>query len=145
MTDHSPTGRTLAAAHAATRCSSSLFTVSEPAMRIPTALTVLLVATACSGPAPESDDVGPGSVGAAMQPGQQAVSLFGEPLFQQEDTTGAIAEADALLAGAPDDVDRLICTPTTPGCIDTAATGTSPSASSIRRSATSKPRGTALR
>lgn len=40
--------------------------------------------------------------------GQQAVSLFGEPLFEQEDTTGAIAEADAALAENPDDVELLI-------------------------------------
>ena len=38
----------------------------------------------------------------------QATSLFGEALFAQEDTTGAIAEADAALAGEPGDVDLMI-------------------------------------
>lgn len=38
----------------------------------------------------------------------QAFSLFGEPLFAMEDTTGAIAEADAALADAPDDVELII-------------------------------------
>lgn len=39
---------------------------------------------------------------------QQAVSLFGEPLYAQVDSTGAIAEADAALAAAPGDVEALI-------------------------------------
>jgi N-acetylmuramoyl-L-alanine amidase len=38
----------------------------------------------------------------------QAISLFGDPLFQMEDTTGAIAEADAALETSPDDVDLII-------------------------------------
>lgn len=38
----------------------------------------------------------------------QAISLFGEPLFAREDTTGAVAEADAALAEAPNDVERII-------------------------------------
>jgi tetratricopeptide (TPR) repeat protein len=38
----------------------------------------------------------------------QAYSLFGEPLYAQVDTTGAIAAADAALAEAPDDVELLI-------------------------------------
>lgn len=38
----------------------------------------------------------------------QTVSLFGEELHQQEDTEGAIAAVDALLAESPDDVDRII-------------------------------------
>jgi tetratricopeptide (TPR) repeat protein len=38
----------------------------------------------------------------------QAVSLFGEPLFAVEDTTGVVEEADAALAQAPDDVELLI-------------------------------------
>lgn len=45
-------------------------------------------------------------VAAARAP--QAVSLFGEPLYAQEDTTGAVAEADRALAEAPDDVELLI-------------------------------------
>ncbi len=38
----------------------------------------------------------------------QAISLFGEPLYAMDDTTGAIAEADAALETDPDDVDLLI-------------------------------------
>lgn len=38
----------------------------------------------------------------------QAISLFGEELFAQPDTTGAIAAADSALAEAPEDVERLI-------------------------------------
>ena len=44
--------------------------------------------------------------GALSEP--QAYSLFGEPLYAQNDTTGAIAAADSSLAEAPDDVERLI-------------------------------------
>ena len=71
----------------------------------PLLLAVLLAA--CGG---ETDDApAPEPTGEATpQSGQQAVSLFGEALFQQEDTTGAIAEADAALADDPDDVDLLI-------------------------------------
>jgi tetratricopeptide (TPR) repeat protein len=49
-----------------------------------------------------SADPGPGS------PGWQATSLLGEELFQLEDTTGAIAAADAELAATPDDVELII-------------------------------------
>jgi tetratricopeptide (TPR) repeat protein len=38
----------------------------------------------------------------------QAHSLFGEALYAQPDTTGAIVAADSALALAPDDVERLI-------------------------------------
>jgi tetratricopeptide (TPR) repeat protein len=38
----------------------------------------------------------------------QAVSLFGEPLYATEDTTGVIAEADLALAESPDDVELII-------------------------------------
>jgi len=38
----------------------------------------------------------------------QAVSLLGENLYAQVDTEGVIAEADAALAAAPDDVELLI-------------------------------------
>ena len=78
--------------------------VSAP--RALSSLAVILLATGCSGG--EEPEAASPEVGASLAPGQQAVSLFGEPLFQQEDTTGAIAEADAVLAEAPDDVDRLI-------------------------------------
>jgi tetratricopeptide (TPR) repeat protein len=36
------------------------------------------------------------------------MSLFGEPLFAVEDTSGVVEEADAALARAPDDVELLI-------------------------------------
>lgn len=39
---------------------------------------------------------------------QQATSLFGEALFAMEDTTGAIAEADATLAEDPGNVELII-------------------------------------
>ncbi|MDX1647731.1 MAG: tetratricopeptide repeat protein [Longimicrobiales bacterium] len=68
---------------------------SAPALPL---LTSLLVA--CS-------EVETGALPGAPE-GQQAVSLFGEALFQQEDTTGAIAEADAALAADPDNVDLII-------------------------------------
>lgn len=38
----------------------------------------------------------------------QATSLFGEELYAQIDTTGAVAEADAALLASPDDVELLI-------------------------------------
>lgn len=43
---------------------------------------------------------------AAAEP--QAISLFGEPLFAMEDTTGAVEEADLALAQAPNEVDLII-------------------------------------
>lgn len=39
---------------------------------------------------------------------RQGTSLLGEPLYARVDTAGAVAEADARLAKAPDDVDRII-------------------------------------
>lgn len=44
----------------------------------------------------------------AIDRGLQGYSLFGEPLYRMTDTTGAIEEADAALAGNPDDVELLI-------------------------------------
>jgi len=38
----------------------------------------------------------------------QATSLFGEPLYAMEDTTGAIREADSALASDPDNVELII-------------------------------------
>ena len=38
----------------------------------------------------------------------QAYSLFGDPLYEREDTTGAIEEADLALAAAPEDVELVI-------------------------------------
>ena len=68
---------------------------------------LLVLVPACGGGDQDADSDGNAAV-AGLQPGQQAVSLFGEPLFEQDDTTGAIAEADAALAEAPEDVDLLI-------------------------------------
>jgi tetratricopeptide (TPR) repeat protein len=67
-----------------------------------TTLALLVFAGAC-GPdsAPETAPEAPGQ-------DPQAVSLFGEPLFEQVDTGGVIAAVDALLAEAPDDVERVI-------------------------------------
>lgn len=48
------------------------------------------------------------AAGGPNSPGWQATSLLGEELFQREDTTGAIAAADADLASAPDDVDLIL-------------------------------------
>jgi tetratricopeptide (TPR) repeat protein len=76
-------------------------------MRTRAAVLILVLLPACSGPEPDAPSTGT-TFAVAMEPGQQAVSLFGEPLFEQEDTTGAVAEADAALAEAPDDVERLI-------------------------------------
>jgi len=55
-----------------------------------------------------ADGPSPGGEAAQHPDGWQATSLFGEDLFQMEDTTGAIAEADAALAEAPADVDLVI-------------------------------------
>lgn len=76
----------------------------------PTLVSCAVVAfffAACGGEEVGTDE-GPPSATAALAEGQQAVSLFGDPLFQQEDTTGAISEADAALATDPDDVELLI-------------------------------------
>jgi tetratricopeptide (TPR) repeat protein len=73
--------------------------------------TILLVGillgavTGCEQPSPPDES----SAALADKPaGWQATSLFGEDLFQMEDTTGAVAAADVELAQAPDDVDRII-------------------------------------
>jgi len=46
------------------------------------------------------------------RPGQgvepQAYSLFGEALYEMEDTTGAIADADSALARDPDNLEKII-------------------------------------
>lgn len=77
-----------------------------------TAALLTLLATACGGePGAEADgseaDAGASTPG-PDSPGWQATSLLGEELFQLEDTTGAIAAADADLAAAPDDVERIV-------------------------------------
>ena len=70
----------------------------------------LIMLAACGGDSADGrgDSAPAVTMGSVLEPGQQAISLFGEPLFQQEDTTGAIAEADARLAESPDDVELLI-------------------------------------
>lgn len=81
---------------------------SEGSHRVRAAFT-LCVAVAVAGCGGEESTPGGEPVATMeLQPGQQAVSLFGEPLFEREDSTGAIADADAALAEAPDDVDLLI-------------------------------------
>ena len=78
------------------------------------ALVAPFMILACSGGGTDTagdDVIGDGSAPEApadplAQP--QAVSLFGEELYAQVDTTGAIAAADAALAAAPDDVELLI-------------------------------------
>lgn len=73
----------------------------------PPLLILLAALAACGGgePAPEADG---GDAAAMPTSDPQAYSLFGEPLYQLEDTTGEIAGADRLLAEAPEDVERLI-------------------------------------
>jgi tetratricopeptide (TPR) repeat protein len=68
-------------------------------------LALTFCAVACTQDAPE-----PPRETAADDPlaQPQATSLFGEPLFAVEDTTGAIEDADRALAEAPDDVERII-------------------------------------
>ncbi|HSG49905.1 MAG TPA: tetratricopeptide repeat protein, partial [Longimicrobiales bacterium] len=69
----------------------------------------LLVSLAgCTDARPETEPPPVVESPGSRPPGWQATSLLGDDLFQLEDTTGAIAEADARLAQAPDDVERLI-------------------------------------
>ena len=63
----------------------------------------LMLLTGCGG----SGDSNP-EVATSPTPTQQGVSLFGEALFAQVDTTGAVAAADEALAAAPNDVDLVI-------------------------------------
>jgi tetratricopeptide (TPR) repeat protein len=63
----------------------------------------VIAVTACS-----TAEEGSAASGADATGEQQAVSLFGERLYAQVDTTGVIAEADAALAAAPNDVEALI-------------------------------------
>ncbi len=75
-------------------------------------LSLALLASACATDHEEVDpeeailEIVMDPIEAAHVP--QAVSLFGEPLYAQEDTTGAVAEADRALAEDPDDVELLI-------------------------------------
>ncbi len=50
--------------------------------------------------------LGESNPGSGTEP--QAYSLFGEALYEMEDTTGAVAGADAALSAAPDQVELLI-------------------------------------
>ena len=72
---------------------------------------LLLLLTGCGGASDAGSDAGSESAETTPGPGSpgwQATSLLGEELFQLEDTTGAIAAADAELAAAPDDVELII-------------------------------------
>lgn len=65
----------------------------------------------CQSEAPEPEETAPEmSAAESSDPltDPQTLSLFGEELFAQEDTTGAVAAADSALAEAPDDLDRII-------------------------------------
>ena len=84
--------------------------MSSLPLRWAATLTPLLVIFACS--SDRSDTAGDNALDSELsadplaQP--QALSLFGEELYAQVDTTGAIAEADAALADDPDNVELLI-------------------------------------
>ncbi|MFO8175365.1 MAG: tetratricopeptide repeat protein [Longimicrobiales bacterium] len=97
----------------------------RPGFHIVTLLVFLLVTAWACGPSDrEGSEADPGDAGAPplegadpdSRPGEdsrggvqpQTYSLFGDPLFQMEDTTGAIAEADAALAEDPGNVERII-------------------------------------
>lgn len=71
-------------------------------------LAVVAAATCYTPDAPPASSAGAGAIAADPTAGPQAISLLGEELFAQVDTTGAIAEADAALAEDPDDVELLI-------------------------------------
>jgi tetratricopeptide (TPR) repeat protein len=67
-----------------------------------------VISSACDGSG-ETEAPPSGAQAKSMaEPGLQTYSLFGEPLLAMDDTTGAIAEADAQLSEAPDDVELLI-------------------------------------
>ncbi|MEQ9398980.1 MAG: DUF1697 domain-containing protein [Longimicrobiales bacterium] len=71
-------------------------------------VALFLGVSACAGDeAPDaSETAGAAVASATAEP--QTMSLFGDPLYAMEDTTGAIAEADSILALEPDKVDYLI-------------------------------------
>ena len=69
------------------------------AKRLAGVMTVALVVSCSETPQPWLEDP-------LAEP--QAISLFGEKLYANPDTTGAVAAADSALAKAPDDVDLLI-------------------------------------
>ncbi len=78
----------------------------------------LVLLAGCQGaPDAPGDEAGEAAPGMAQNPAHQApdpltepqvISLLGEELHAIEDTTGAIAAADSVLAEAPDDVELLI-------------------------------------
>ena len=74
---------------------------SSAAIELVVVAAIALTACSCA-----EDRTDPSGADATAEP--QAVSLFGEPLYAQVDTTGAIAEADAALAATPGDLDALI-------------------------------------
>jgi tetratricopeptide (TPR) repeat protein len=67
---------------------------------------IIVAAITLSACSTDEDRTTPNGADATAEP--QAVSLFGERLYAQVDTTGAIAEADAAVAAAPNDVEALI-------------------------------------
>lgn len=64
-------------------------------------LCAALAACGAAGDAPDEP-------AAAPETEPQTYSLFGDPLYEQEDTTGAIEEADLALAAAPEDIELVI-------------------------------------
>jgi tetratricopeptide (TPR) repeat protein len=96
-----PTPATGAAAHL-------LFHRRLVAPLVAAALLVSACATDPEGAGPEEaiPEIVMDPIEAARAP--QAVSLFGDPLYALEDTTGAVVEADQALAEAPEDLELLI-------------------------------------
>lgn len=98
----------------AARVAGTTFLELPPPMRRPAPVLVLFAAgglAACADPPPAGNtaELANPALGAPDPlAAPQAVSLLGEDLWAQEDTTGAIADADAALALAPGDVDLLI-------------------------------------
>lgn len=67
------------------------------ATRLPCLLATLILSASCADQSTPSADSR-----------VQGISLFGDTLYAQVDTTGAVATADSLLALSPDDVDLII-------------------------------------
>jgi tetratricopeptide (TPR) repeat protein len=72
-------------------------------------MTLIGITGCAPGPGSGAAEDGVPAVDAArINAEPQAISLFGEPLYAQEDTTGEIAEADRALAADPENVDLII-------------------------------------
>ena len=67
------------------------------ATRLPCLLAILILSASCADQSTPSADSR-----------VQGISLFGDTLYAQVDTTGAVGTADSLLALSPDDVDLII-------------------------------------